>query len=120
MGGRRWQEMQALVEERQNGPTLVPPTPVWSARVERGVDAALCANSGDVRQGLQHLYEAVRERVTELKRSGARLDETLMAIKRDVARHAVDGRDPSGDPGRVAGLLDAVVRWCVGAYYLTN
>jgi hypothetical protein len=38
-----------------------------------------------------------------------------MTIKGEVASTAAAADDT--DPTRVAALLDAVVRWCVGTYY---
>jgi hypothetical protein len=116
--GVRWQEAGGLLE-RGTTASLVPPTPAWLARLERSVDAALRPHTGDVHHGFQQLYEAVRERVVELKRGGCRVDEALMAVKQEVARYTTEdrGEERGRDPTRVAALLDAVVRWCVGGYY---
>jgi hypothetical protein len=105
--------------ERPNGsPLAPPPTAVWLRRVEQGVEAALHPHTGEAHHGFQRLYEAVRERTVELKRVGCRVEHALMTIKREIASSAAAKDD--ADPTRVAALLDAVVRWCVGAYYMAN
>lgn len=92
-----------------------PPTASWLWRIEQGVDTALHPHSDDAQPGFQQLYEAVRERTTELKHAGYRAEQALMTIKGEVALTAAAADD--ADPTRVAALLDAVVRWCVGTYY---
>jgi hypothetical protein len=102
--------------ERQHGASLVPaPTAAWLWRVEQGVDAVLHPHNY---HGFQRLYEAVRERTMELKHAGYRAEQVLLTIKREIASCAAAADD--ADPTRVAALLDAVVRWCMGAYYMVN
>ena len=117
----RWEERSGLPERRATA-ALVPPTAHWLARVEDGISVALRRNTGDARAGLQQLYEAVRERVVELRRDGLRVEQVLMAVKREVGTcmTATPNQENEPDPSRVAALLDGVVRWCVGTYYLAN
>jgi hypothetical protein len=96
-------------------PLVPPPTASWLWRIEQGVETALHPQRDEVHRGFQQLYEAVRERTIELKHAGCRAEQTLVTIKREIASTAAATDD--ADPTRVAALLDAVVRWCVGSYY---
>ena len=119
----RWQTHDEFVQRRAYGSHIPPPTADWIARVEAGVEVALRAHRGDVQQGLQLLHTAVQERATQLRQTGWRVEQVLMAVKRDVATSAaaVTTREHAvGDATRVPALLDAVVRWCVGAFYIGN
>jgi hypothetical protein len=121
----RWQDKCALLERRGSDSIVPSPSGPWLALVQRGVEIALRSAPSDARQGFHLVYEAVRERTVEIKLLGCRVDTALLTIKREVALCATIATDSRGsaeaiDPGRVAGLLDAVVRWCVGAYYITN
>jgi hypothetical protein len=67
------------------------------------------------------MYDAVRERATELRVTGWRVDQALMAIKREVASCAVRANGENGaDAEQIAALLNAVVRCCVGPYYMAE
>ena len=58
----------------------------------------------------------------ELRRTGWRVDQVLMSVKREVAACAVTtiSLDDDADPTGVPALLDAVIAWCVGAFYIGN
>lgn len=112
------EERQEAVERPHGAPLVPPPTAVWLWRVEQGVDAALHPQTAEAHQGFQRLYEAVRERTMELKHAGCRVEQILMTVKREIA--STTAATDNVDPTRVAALLDAVVRWCVGAYYMAN
>jgi hypothetical protein len=57
-----------------------------------------------------------------LRDEGWRVDCVLMAVKRDVAAcvDAVTTTGAAADTSRVPAMLDAVVRWCVGAFAVGN
>lgn len=112
------EERDEAVEQPRGAPLVPPASASWLGRVEQGVDSALHPHSGQVHHGFQQLYEAVRERTIALKHVGCRPEQALMTIKREIASAAAATDD--ADPTRVAALLDAVVRWCVGAYYMAN
>jgi hypothetical protein len=112
------QERGEAVQRPHGVPRVPPPSASWLGRIEQGVESALHPHSGQVHQGFQQLYEAVRERTIELKHVGWRAEQVLMTIKREIASSTAATDDV--DPTRVAALLDAVVRWCVGAYYMAN
>jgi hypothetical protein len=118
----QWQAGGTLVEQRESELHIPSPPLVWVARVEEGVGAALCAQRPQVHQGFQLLYHAVRDRAVELKQDGWRADQVLMAVKRDVAGCAatVTTLECGADVSRLPALLDAVVRWCVEAYYISD
>jgi hypothetical protein len=119
----RWQAHNDFVQHRAHNAHIPSPTADWVARVEAGVEVALRAHQGDVQQGLQLLHDAVRERAAQLRQTGWRVEQVLMAVKRDVARSAaaVATREHAvGDAARVPALLDAVVRWCVATFYVGN
>jgi hypothetical protein len=58
----------------------------------------------------------------QLRDTGWRLTHVLTAVKRDVAAcvDAVTTTVEVADSSRVPALLDAVVRWCVGAFCVGN
>ena len=118
----RWLASDGFVERRASGSRIPSPTAVWVESVQKCVDAALRADQCEARAGLESLYCAIRERAVELRESGWRVDQVLMAVKREVAGCVATATIPAGggDTSRVPALLDAVIRWTVGAFYVGN
>src|SRR5215472_2411540 len=118
----RWIARGGLEEQRAGGPHIPAPSAAWVWEVRQCVEAALCARRDAAREGCERLYHAVRARCVRLRDTGWRVDQVLMAVKRDVAAcvDAVTTTANVGDTSRVPALLDAVVRWCVGAFYIGN
>jgi hypothetical protein len=118
----RWLASDGLVERRAESSRVPSPTAVWVDSVQKNVEAALGANQREAQHGLALLYGAIRERAIELREAGWRVDQVLMAVKRDVAGCVATAvlPDRGGDTSRVPALLDAVVRWTVGVFYVGN
>ena len=118
----RWLASDGFVERRACGSRIPSPTAVWVDHVHKGVRAALRGDRGDAQEGLELLYHAVRERAVGLREAGWRVDHVLLAVKREVSECVVAIVTPEGggDASRVPALLDAVVRWSVGAFYVGN
>ncbi len=118
----RWLASDGFVERRAERSRIPSPTAVWFEYVQKSVEAALHANPREAQQGLEMLYQAIRERAVELRAAGWRVDQVLMAVKRDVAGCVATAvlPDRGGDTSRVPALLDAVVRWTVNAFYVGN
>ena len=118
----RWLANDGFVERRACGSRIPAPTADWVAEVETGVEASLRDANHEAHHGFELVYEAVRERALELREDGWRVDQVLMAIKREVAACVahVTARHDGADASRIPALLDAVVRWSVGAFYVGN
>ena len=118
----RWVVRGGLEARRAGGPHLPAPSVPWFAEVKHWAEAALCARSETARHGCEQLYHVVRGRSVELKNAGWRVDSVLMSIKLDVAAcvTAVTKSCKVADSSRIPALLDAVVRWSVGAFYIDN
>jgi hypothetical protein len=118
----RWAARGSLEERRAGGPHVPAPSAKWVWEVKQSVEAALGAQREAAREGCERLYHTVRARSVQLRDAGWRVDCALMAVKRDVAAcvHAATSGTDVADTSRVPALLDAVVRWCVGAFYIGN
>jgi hypothetical protein len=118
----RWLASDGFVERRACGSRIPSPTPVWTNHVQQGVRAALLGDRRDAQEGLELLYRAVRERAISLREAGWRADNVVIAVKREVSACVAMVVTPEGggDASRVPALLDAVVRWSVGAFCVGN
>ena|SRR5215469_12967343 len=119
---KRWVARAGIEERRAGGPHIPPPSASWIWEVKQCVEAALGPRSDAAREGCERLYDAVRARALRLRDDGWRVDCVLMAVKRDVAAclHAVTTTGDVADTSRVPAMLDAIVRWCVGAFHVGN
>jgi hypothetical protein len=118
----RWGVRAGLEARRAGGPHLPPPSVAWTAEVKHWVEAALGERPETAQHGCEQIYHVVRARSVELKNAGWRVDCVITAVKLDVAScvAAVTRSGKVAHSSRIPALLDAVVRWSVGAFYVNN